>query len=313
MSKGVGATKRKKALKARAKQDNRKVAKKLAQFIEALPRVSEDDLLSFQSAHFGDDSKPDKWFIRPEEAVDYQPVWDDGLGWYEDGVKRTLTDEEIAVFRRTEEWQLERAEEIRRREAEGERVADGNVEAVESKLIDDPVVQADEDFRVLPEEDLRVQPDEDFRVQPDEDFRVQPDEDSRVEADQDLRAKSPASDVSSLEEDLMEYAGITKTDPNPRTESRPSKSSYPRPASRASHDSRSGTSNSILGSNQSTSKNKRKKKKPRGQTEVPYDQRHKRKWETFIQDQDPIEGSLTHRRLARELDDQKERRVEMDY
>ncbi|KJX94252.1 hypothetical protein TI39_contig4205g00002 [Zymoseptoria brevis] len=291
MSKGVGATKRKKALKARAKQDNRKVARKLAQFIEALPKISEDHLLSFQFAHFGDDSKPQKWFVKPEEAVEYQPVWDDGLGWYEDGVKRTLTDEEIAVFRRTEEWQLERAEEIKRREAEGERrVVDGVAGAAESEcMIDDPIVQADEDFRVLPEEDLRVQ------------------------ADEDVRAKSPASDVSSLEEDLMEYAGITKTDPNPGTESRPSKSSYPRPASRASYDSRSGTSNSILGFNQNTSRNKRKKKKPHGQTEVPYDQRHKRKWETFIQDQDPIEGSLTHRRLARELDDQKERRVEMDY
>lgn len=36
---------------------------------------------------------------------------DDGLGYYEDGVKRTLTDEQIAIFRHSELESLRRAQE----------------------------------------------------------------------------------------------------------------------------------------------------------------------------------------------------------
>jgi hypothetical protein len=40
---------------------------------------------------------------------------DDGLGFYADGVKRTLTDEQIAVFRRTELWRMKRGQQRRYR------------------------------------------------------------------------------------------------------------------------------------------------------------------------------------------------------
>ncbi|KAK3394386.1 hypothetical protein B0H63DRAFT_517519 [Podospora didyma] len=40
---------------------------------------------------------------------DYEEEEDDGLGYYEDGVKRTLTDEQIAIFRHSELEALRRA------------------------------------------------------------------------------------------------------------------------------------------------------------------------------------------------------------
>jgi hypothetical protein len=201
--------------------------------------------------------------VKPEESLEYQPEYDDGLGYYEDGVKRTLTDEEIAVFRRTEEWHLERAEQKKQQdEEELTQAANAEVYVEEGELNEEPPIPDDPPQRVA----------------------------------------SPVSSVSSLEPDLMEYAGLTK-----RTETQATKSSYPRPPSR--EHSRSATPTSNAGS----SKVSRKAKKRRREHQVPYDQRHKRKWEGFIEGEDPVEGSLTHRRLARELDDQKERRVEMDY
>ncbi|KAF2863377.1 hypothetical protein K470DRAFT_255083 [Piedraia hortae CBS 480.64] len=53
--------------------------------------------------------------------------------------------------------------------------------------------------------------------------------------------------------------------------------------------------------------------KAKYRNDVPYEKRHKRKWEAYIQDQDPVEGSRTHRRIVRELDDQTSQEVEMDY
>ena len=46
---------------------------------------------------------------------------------------------------------------------------------------------------------------------------------------------------------------------------------------------------------------------------VPYDQRNKRKWEGYIEDVDPEHGSRTHRRIVRELDEQRTEKVELEY
>ena len=54
-------------------------------------------------------------FLGPVEEEEYaEEVEDDGLGYYEDGVKRTLTDEQIEIFRHSEIEALLR----RRRHAE---------------------------------------------------------------------------------------------------------------------------------------------------------------------------------------------------
>ncbi|KAK7713477.1 hypothetical protein SLS64_004727 [Diaporthe eres] len=91
-----------------------------------IPHVTEADLYSFQKTHFGEAStiafttdflNPDKAKQDPEiqhyegddEAYYEDDEDDDGLGYYPDGVKRTLTDEQIAMFRHSETQALQRA------------------------------------------------------------------------------------------------------------------------------------------------------------------------------------------------------------
>lgn len=194
-----------------------------------------ENLLNFQSTHFGDNTQPDDWFVDPEIALHFstEPDEDDGLGHYEDGTKRTLTDGQIAMFRRSELWQVER----------------------EQQLLGE--IQADEEPTV------------------------------------NARARSPVSDVSSLEDELLAYASLPKKE---------GKGATPYKRKRTSRRRRSDTTSSS-GS----------WKRRRSQQEVPYDQRHKRKWEAYVDEVDPAEGSLTHRRLARELDSQTVESVDMDY
>lgn len=178
--------------------------------------------------HFGDDTAPENWFIDKETAIK-GPLLDDDLGYYDDGVKRTLTDAQIAIFRRTELWQM-------KQEQKEERAEEAEVG--------------------------------------------------------EERAMSPVSDVSSLEDDLLAYATVKR-----RQHLSPPK----QPARRPSRDSPSDSTTS-------TASRKRHRDE-----EVPYDQRHKRRWEAYVGDMDPEHGSLTQRRMAREMDEQQAEPVELDY
>lgn len=168
-----------------------------------------------------------------EEAINWQPgiEEDDGLGWYADGVKRTLTDDQIAMFRHTELAQIE----LKRRD-ESEDLQQHN--EVQKEL-------------------------------------------SRA-TESTLEALSRAPDPA-LKPAATESADVPKE-----------------ATSASSHRSDSRES--------STGANKRRRKK-----EIPYSQRHKRKWEKYVEEQDPEQGSMTHNRLLRELDQQKTESVEMDY
>ncbi|KAJ3495570.1 hypothetical protein NLG97_g3303 [Lecanicillium saksenae] len=85
-----------------------------------VPTVSPDELASFHDAHFSSAavSSFQQDFVAPnpqatvydDEAGDYWEEEDD-LGYYDDGVKRTLTDEQIEIFRHSELRELERAKE----------------------------------------------------------------------------------------------------------------------------------------------------------------------------------------------------------
>lgn len=78
------------------------------------------DIESFHATHFFGDALDlfGSQFLRPDVAHDedtgpygYEEYEeDDGLGYYSDGVKRTLTDEQIAIFRHSELEALRRAE-----------------------------------------------------------------------------------------------------------------------------------------------------------------------------------------------------------
>lgn len=82
------------------------------------------DLFSFHETHFGDTALATfaKDFLSPSKTLHeeeihhdeneyYEDEEDDGLEYYPDGVKRTLTDEQIAMFRHSELQALQRAQE----------------------------------------------------------------------------------------------------------------------------------------------------------------------------------------------------------
>lgn len=82
---------------------------------------SQDDLFTFHARHF--QACPTfEQNIAPEDVPDAPE--DDGLGYYPDGVKRTLTDEQIVIFRHSEIQTLLR-ERTREREAAEEAAEDG--------------------------------------------------------------------------------------------------------------------------------------------------------------------------------------------
>ena len=192
----------------------------------------------------------------PEQALNYCPdvevVEDDGLGWYSDGVKRTLTDEQIAMFRHTEFEQL-----LRKRRLQAE--------------------------------------DEDEEDEDDDDSYEPPGPDMPIV--HTPRPTSPVSDASSLETEL--FTNVVTQQPKPsKTRTRQKKKNKK---------SRNNQSENAPSKAPVSPRSRRRK------TEVPYDQRNKRKWESYIDNEDPIHGSITHRRLVRELDGQPSDSVAIDY
>ncbi|KAI0178871.1 hypothetical protein GGR52DRAFT_533894 [Hypoxylon sp. FL1284] len=86
-----------------------------------VPEVSRAEIDSFHDAHFSHAAIQlfDAQFCHPEANQDEDQYYeeceeyyeeDDGLGYYPDGVKRTLTDEQIAIFRHSELETLRRAQ-----------------------------------------------------------------------------------------------------------------------------------------------------------------------------------------------------------
>lgn len=86
---------------------------------------TQDEILAFHETHFSTHALEHFGlnFLRPEAQAQAHEVYeedageyweedeeDDGLGYYEDGVKRTLTDEQIAIFRHSERQTLLRKE-----------------------------------------------------------------------------------------------------------------------------------------------------------------------------------------------------------
>ncbi|KAG8625019.1 hypothetical protein KVT40_006770 [Elsinoe batatas] len=74
----------------------------------SVPTVTEDDLRAFHPKHFPSASAPIQFFT----STSYINEEDDGLGYYPDGTKRYLTDEQIAIFRHSELFKIIRDREI---------------------------------------------------------------------------------------------------------------------------------------------------------------------------------------------------------
>ncbi|KAI9727965.1 MAG: hypothetical protein M1828_005370 [Chrysothrix sp. TS-e1954] len=84
-----------------------------------VPSVTMDDLTAFHSKHFG--RGPVRVDGETAQAPGETIAEDsDELGYYDDGVKRHLTNEQIAMFRHSEIQKLLRERELRREAAEEE-------------------------------------------------------------------------------------------------------------------------------------------------------------------------------------------------
>ncbi|MCJ1468951.1 hypothetical protein MMC07_007581 [Pseudocyphellaria aurata] len=75
-----------------------------------VPTVTQDDLKGFQARSFPSHASQHEDHNRGGEDFDED---DDNLGYYPDGVKRTLTDEQVAMFRHSEIYALYRERQIR--------------------------------------------------------------------------------------------------------------------------------------------------------------------------------------------------------
>ena len=178
-----------------------------------------------------------------ETALTYEPHFeeevDDGLGYYDDGVKRTLTDEQIEMFRHTEVEQL---------------IREGRMQRVGGQ-------SSNGDHELEKEQTKGAR---------------------RVEG-------SPSPSLSNENEAATTLTPASIVPPSQHAERRRSQS----------------TNSGLLSSTDPKFRLRRE--------EVPYDERHKRKWEAYIEENDSIQGSLTHRRIVRELDEQKDESVDLDY
>ncbi|KAG7132384.1 hypothetical protein HYQ45_009255 [Verticillium longisporum] len=107
------------------------------------PQISHHELVAFHEAHFShsaiggftsDFLNPQREASQIHNLDDAEPELqddDDGLGYYDDGVKRTLTDEQIAIFRHSELEALRRKGEklpVIVDQASGNEAEDGEVE-----------------------------------------------------------------------------------------------------------------------------------------------------------------------------------------
>ncbi|EMD63227.1 hypothetical protein GGP41_005239 [Bipolaris sorokiniana] len=108
-----------------------------------IPTVTVDDLLAFHAQHFPHASTPEYILYgvnhEPEAAEEYYDEDDDGLGYYPDGTKRTLTEEQIAMFRHSEIQAI-----LRKRRLEKENGESSDCKSAAEKLSPDVASPAQE-------------------------------------------------------------------------------------------------------------------------------------------------------------------------
>ena len=76
--------------------------KKVSGYPHLTPFTQQEDLTAFHTLLFGPYSRTPATTFEAQPVTEDHEAYDDGLGYYEDGVKRTLTDEQIAMFRHSE-------------------------------------------------------------------------------------------------------------------------------------------------------------------------------------------------------------------
>ncbi|KAA8642303.1 hypothetical protein EYZ11_002899 [Aspergillus tanneri] len=78
-----------------------------------VPNVTIEDLQTFQAKHFLGHGPTVQIPYASDGTVENEFEDDDGLGYYPDGLKRTLTDEQIKIFRHSEIHSLLREKQLR--------------------------------------------------------------------------------------------------------------------------------------------------------------------------------------------------------
>ncbi|PYH97788.1 hypothetical protein BO71DRAFT_406589 [Aspergillus ellipticus CBS 707.79] len=96
------------------------------------PPVTLEDLQAFQAKHFPGSVQHPTYQEQPLEEKEYYEEED--LGYYPDGVRRTLTDEQIRIFRHSEIHALLREKQLRE-EAEAEAEAEAREEMEQQRLV----------------------------------------------------------------------------------------------------------------------------------------------------------------------------------
>ncbi|KAH0292313.1 hypothetical protein M436DRAFT_78940 [Aureobasidium namibiae CBS 147.97] len=96
-----------------------------------IPQVTEHDLRLFHDKHFASLSAGASNRHRDAHVDLEENYGDDGLGYYPDGVKRTLTDDQIAMFRHSEIQALLRERRRRRENSEGGTSHDASKESIQ--------------------------------------------------------------------------------------------------------------------------------------------------------------------------------------
>lgn len=105
----------------------------------------QDDLRDFHAKHFPHAPAPEHVLhgVESEPAGEYYEEEEGGLGYYDDGTPRTLTDEQIAMFRHSEIQAIIRKRRQQRDNAEGSEEREAEESAAEgSSKVDSPAPQA---------------------------------------------------------------------------------------------------------------------------------------------------------------------------
>ena len=116
----------------------------------SFPTIDPEKLRQFHQAHFPGQQVPQVSATSQTETEHYEED-DDGLGYYEDGVKRTLTDEQIKMFRHSEIQRLlsERRQARSKKEDDQRRQRRAERRATRPHRFDDDPRQPQENFDAL--------------------------------------------------------------------------------------------------------------------------------------------------------------------
>ncbi|PSK42446.1 hypothetical protein B9Z65_4360 [Elsinoe australis] len=245
-----------------------------------VPTVTEEDLYAFHSKHFPCSHPPRQLFT----SDGYTEQDEDGLGWYPDGVKRTITDEQVAIFRHSEVFKVIREREIAAAAISDEHKNEQQISAAKPGINAQQNIRREYSRQPVPLKDLQMsEVDRDttgtvvHNDKMDSSNKGRPQKQKSAKHSKNWRkkrnvAKRKRQARAAQEQDQARNDDLSHND-------------QPQRASDASLDPQREPSN-----------------------EVP-----KRKWTEYIDDDEDHPDQRTHRRRARELDEHQEETTELAY